>query len=221
MIIIIILIIIFYNLELYNFFTLEKFLKNKNFLMNYYESNVLITVCVFLFIYIISTAISLPIATILSLFGGFLFGLEIGTLLVSFSSSFGALIAFLVSRFLFFDMLQKKYSKELSKINRNFKIDGPFYIFALRLVPAFPFFLVNILASLLPIKSWTFFWVSLIGMLPATIIYVNAGTQLSQVENLDDIFSIKLAISFCIIGFLPIILKRIVLIIKKISKNNK
>ena len=137
----------------------------------------------------------------MTLFGGFIFGLEIGIIIVSFSSSIGALLSFLIIRFICYDYFQKKYKKELYRLNENFKKEGIFYIFALRLIPTFPFFLINGLSALLPIKSWTYFWVSFLGMLPATVVYVNAGQQLSMINKISDIISLKLFIAFCLIEY--------------------
>lgn len=154
-------------------------------------------------IYVLTTALSLPGATILTLAGGALLGLGRGVLVVSFASTVGATLAFLASRFLLRDFVQRKGGSRLEKLNQGFAREGAFYLFTLRLVPAFPFFLVNLLMGLTPIRVVPFFWVSQLGMLPATVVYVNAGTQLSQLHSVREILSPGLLISFAAIGLLP------------------
>ena len=127
--------------------------------------------------YVIVTALSLPGALIMTLAGGALFGLIYGTIMVSFASSIGATLAFLVSRYFFRDTVQNRYGGKLKTINDGIKRDGVFYLFTLRLVPVFPFFLINLIMGLTPIRATSFYWVSQAGMLVGTIIYVNAGTQ--------------------------------------------
>ena len=163
-------------------------------------------------------ALSLPIATLLTLISGYIFGLALGTLIVSLCSTVGATIAFLTSKYLFFDFIQKKYKKQLLIINKEFTNEGFLYIFALRLVPIFPFFIVNIVTSLLPIKVHTFFWVSMVGMFPATLVYVNAGNQLSKINSFSDILTFQLFIAFSLIGLLPLTTN---FLLKKIKKKKK
>lgn len=204
---IIITIFVYFYLDLNTYLTMQNFTKNKFKLLFFYENNPRIFILLFSLIYIFSVTISLPIASVLTLFSGFLFGFELGIVIVSFSSSIGALLAFIIIRLLFYNYFQNKYRKEFYKFNQAFKKEGSYYIFALRLIPTFPFFLVNAFSALLPIKMWTYFWVSFIGMLPGTILYVNAGKQLSLINQIDDIISMKIFISFCLIGILPIMLK--------------
>jgi len=144
----------------------------------------------------------------MTLTGGAIFGLLKGTLLVSFASTIGATLAFLASRYLFRKSLQQRFATRLQVINQGIEKDGAFYLFTLRLVPAFPFFIINIVMGLTPIKTLTFFLVSQIGMLAGTIVYVNAGTQLAQIGTLKDIFSPELIISFTLLGVFPLISKK-------------
>ncbi len=185
-----------------------------------YEENLLLFILLFSLIYIVSSALSLPIATLLTLISGYIFGLALGTLIVSLCSTVGATIAFLTSKFLFFDFIQKKYKKQLLIINKEFTNEGFLYIFALRLVPIFPFFIVNIVTSLLPIKVHTFFWVSMVGMFPATLVYVNAGNQLSKINSFSDILTFQLFIAFSLIGLLPLTTNFFLKKIKK-KRNNR
>src|SRR4030065_1366459 len=161
-------------------------------------------------VYIISTALSLPGAAILTLAGGAIFGFWPGTLVVSFASTSGATSAFIVSRFLLRDWVQGRFREKLETINEGIRKEGAFYLFAMRLVPAFPFFLVNIVMGLTPIKTTTFYWVSQTGMLAGTMAFVFAGTQLSQIQSVRGILSLTLLISFTIIGVLPLIARVVI-----------
>lgn len=157
----------------------------------------------FFVIYVVVTGLSLPGAAIMTLAAGALFGLVTGTLLVSFASTIGATLAFLVSRFLFHDVVQRRFGDRLKRINDGIERDGAFYLFTLRLVPLFPFFIINLVMGLTPIRTWTFYWVSQLGMLAGTIVYINAGTQLARISSLSDIMSPALLLSFALLGIFP------------------
>ena len=133
---------------------------------------------------------------------------------VSFASSIGATLVFLAARFLFRDAIQKKFGKRLKTINEGVEKDGAFYLLALRLVPVFPFWVINLVMALTPIRTWTYYWVSQLGMLPATIVYVNAGTQLGQIESTGDILSLELIGAFALLGLLPLILRWVLRMLK-------
>ena len=163
----------------------------------------------FFFAYIIVTALALPISLLKTLLAGALFGLLPGVILTSFASSLGSTLCFLLSRYLFKDLIQEKYKKYLSKVNQGIKEEGLLYLFFLRLSPIFPFFIINLTFGLTNMKWTNFYWISQLGMLPATILFVNAGKQLSQINNLEDILTMKVIISLSAIGLLPIITKRI------------
>jgi pyruvate/2-oxoglutarate dehydrogenase complex dihydrolipoamide dehydrogenase (E3) component/uncharacterized membrane protein YdjX (TVP38/TMEM64 family) len=156
------------------------------------------------------TGLSLPGAAIMTLVAGAVFGLLWGTLIVSFASSVGATLAFLASRFLFKDAIQRKFGDKLRAVNAGVEKEGAFYLFTLRLVPAFPFFVINLVMGLTPMRTRTFYWVSQVGMLLGTIAYVNAGTQIGRIESLRGILSPGLLISFAALGVLPIATKKIV-----------
>ena len=177
------------------------------------ESFVLVTL-IFSAIYIVATALSIPGASILTLAAGALFGLVAGTVIVSFASSIGATLAFLASRFILRDSVQAKFGHRLSALNDGIEKEGAFYLFTLRLVPIFPFFLINLLMGLTKIKAFTFYIVSQLGMLAGTVVFVNAGTQLAQLDSLGGILSPKIIFSFVLLGIFPIIAKRILSIIK-------
>jgi pyruvate/2-oxoglutarate dehydrogenase complex dihydrolipoamide dehydrogenase (E3) component/uncharacterized membrane protein YdjX (TVP38/TMEM64 family) len=164
-------------------------------------------VCAYATIYVVATALSVPGAAVLTLAGGALFGLLAGTVLVSFASSIGATLAFLVSRFLLRDAIRGRYGERLIAIDRGIERDGAFYLLTLRLVPVFPFFLVNLLMGLTPIRTSTYYAVSQIGMLPATIAYVYAGTQLARIESARDVLSPGLLAAFAALGILPLLMR--------------
>ncbi|MDX1490835.1 MAG: FAD-dependent oxidoreductase [Pseudohongiellaceae bacterium] len=153
--------------------------------------------------YVVITALSIPGAAIITLLGGAVFGLVWGTVLVSFASTIGASLAFLSSRFLLRDWVQSKFSRSLKAINAGVEKDGAFYLFSLRMVPVFPFFVVNLLMGLTPIKLLTYFFVSQLGMLLGTAVYVNAGAELGQISSLSGLVSPSLLLSFALLGVLP------------------
>lgn len=161
-------------------------------------------------IYVVVTALSLPGAAIMGLAAGALFGLWHGVLLVSFASTTGATLAFLSSRYLLRDFVQHRFGDKLKGINDGIAKDGALYLFMLRLVPVFPFFLINLLMGMTRIPARTFFWVSQLGMLAGTLVYVNAGTQLARIESLSGIISPEVLLSFALLGVFPLAAKRIV-----------
>lgn len=164
----------------------------------------------FFAIYVFVTALSLPGAAILTLAAGAIFGLLAGTVIVSFASSIGATLAFLTSRYVLRNSVQQRFSKQLAGIDEGMARDGAFYLFTLRLVPVFPFFLINLLMGLTSLKTRTFYWVSQVGMLAGTVVYVNAGTQLAKIESLSGIMSPTLLLSFALLGIFPLLAKRVV-----------
>ncbi|WP_297496478.1 FAD-dependent oxidoreductase [Ferrovum sp.] len=153
--------------------------------------------------YMSLSALALPGAALITLVAGALFGVVRGTLIVSFASSSGALLAFLVSRYLLRDFVQQRFDERLKTINAGIAKDGPFYLFTLRLVPLVPFFIINLLMGLTSMRPWTFYWVSQIGMLAGTVVYVNAGTQLAQIDHLSGLLSPGLLLSFTLLGIFP------------------
>ena len=175
-----------------------------------FQAHPLQTAAIYFAIYVTVAGLSLPGAALMTLAGGAIFGLLWGTLIVSFASAIGATIAFLASRFLFRDAIQAKFGDKLGAINRGVEKEGAFYLFALRLVPAFPFFVVNLLMGLTPMKTRAFYWVSQLGMLAGTIVYVNAGTQIAKIDSLAGLVSPAIIGSFVLLGIFPLIAKKIV-----------
>jgi pyruvate/2-oxoglutarate dehydrogenase complex dihydrolipoamide dehydrogenase (E3) component/uncharacterized membrane protein YdjX (TVP38/TMEM64 family) len=163
----------------------------------------------FFFVYVAVTGLSLPGAALMTLAGGAVFGLLWGTVIISFAASIGATVAFLASRFLLRDWVQDRFGHALRALNAGMEREGGFYLFTLRLIPAVPFFVINLAMGLTPIRAWTFYWVSQLGMLAGTIVYVNAGTQLAAIESPGDILSAELIGAFLLLGFFPLIAKRV------------
>jgi pyruvate/2-oxoglutarate dehydrogenase complex dihydrolipoamide dehydrogenase (E3) component/uncharacterized membrane protein YdjX (TVP38/TMEM64 family) len=168
----------------------------------------------FLAIYIGFTSLSLPAASILTILAGAIFGLGVGIVLVSFASAIGATVAMLAARFVLRDWVQARFGRRLEGVNRGVEKEGAFYLFTLRLIPAVPYFLINLAMGLTPIRAWTFYWVSQVAMFPATVLYVNAGTQLARLESLRGIVSWELIGALVLLGIFPLVAKRIVDFIK-------
>jgi pyruvate/2-oxoglutarate dehydrogenase complex dihydrolipoamide dehydrogenase (E3) component/uncharacterized membrane protein YdjX (TVP38/TMEM64 family) len=204
----------FFVFDLGRFFSLEQFRTQQSVIETYHHAHPLQTALTFFAVYVAVTALSLPGAAIMTLVGGAIFGLLWGTVIVSFASSIGATLAFLASRFLFRDAIQRRFGDRLRAINQGIEKEGAFYLFTLRLVPVFPFFVINLVMGLTPIPARTFYWVSQVGMLLGTIVYVNAGTQVGQLESLRGILSPGLLVSFALLGIFPLIAKKIVDAIK-------
>lgn len=201
---------LFFVFDLQRFLTLESIKTSQQDFEVFCRNHAAATIAGYMVIYILVTAMSLPGAAVMTLAGGALFGLLAGTIMVSFASTIGATLAFLLSRFLFRDAIQQKFGDKLAAINRGIKKDGNFYLFTLRLVPAFPFFMINVVMGLTPIKTASFFLVSQIGMLPGTIVYLNAGTQLGKLESASGILSPAIIFSFALLGIFPFIARKIV-----------
>jgi len=201
-------IFIFFYFGLHEYANLDTLKAQQTNITEFNNTDPLTAALIFFTVYIVITGLSLPGAAIMTLAGGAVFGLLKGTLLVSFASTIGATLAFLISRYLFREPLQKRFAERLYIINQGIEKDGAFYLFTLRLVPAFPFFIVNIVMGLTPIKTLTYFLVSQLGMLAGTIVYIYAGTQLAQINSLKDIFSAELILSFTLLGLFPLIAKK-------------
>ena len=206
---------LFFHYDLNQLLTLEGLKGSMDQFGEWREQSPILIIGGFFALYVLVAALSLPGAAILTLAAGALFGLVEGFIIVSFASSIGALLAFLVSRYLLRESIKKKFPERLKAIDEGVQREGAFYLFTLRLVPVFPFFLVNLLMGVTGIKAWTFYWVSQLGMLAGTVVYVNAGTQLADIESLSGILSPKLIFSFVLLGLLPLIGKAIVNKIKQ------
>lgn len=205
----------FFVFDLDTVLTLENIKANQAELVQLRDTAPLMVSLVFFSLYVLVTGLSLPGAVILTLAGGGLFGLAWGFVLISFASSIGATLAFLVSRYLLKDAVQSRFGNKLAAINKGVEREGAFYLFTLRLVPIFPFFLINILMGLTPIKTWNFYWVSQLGMMAGTLVYINAGTQLAKIDGLGGILSPVLLFSFALLGVFPLVAKKVITFFKK------
>ena len=204
------LVLAFFALGLHNYLTLDQLKASQARFADLLAAHPVAVPAAYFAIYVVVTALSLPGAAIMTLAGGALFGLGFGLLLVSFASSIGATLAFLVARFLLRDSVQQRFGERLRAIDRGIERDGAFYLFTLRLVPVFPFFIINLLMGLTRLRTWTFYWVSQAGMLAGTAVYVNAGTQLAGIERIGDILSPQLLLSFVLLGLFPWVAKLLV-----------
>lgn len=204
----------FIYFDLGHFFNLDYLKSQQHAIEAYYLSHPVETLLAYFGVYIAVTALSLPGAAIMTLAGGAIFGLLWGTVVVSFASTIGASLAFLVSRFLLRAPIQAKFANQLNSINKGVHKDGAFYLFTLRLVPIFPFFVINLVMGLTPMRTSTFYWVSQVGMLAGTVVYVNAGTQIAQIESIDGILSPGLILSFVLLGIFPWLTRQLIRVIK-------
>lgn len=213
----------FFIFDLQQYLTLEYFNHSQAKISSYVSENRIAAMLIFFLIYILVTGLSLPGALIMTLVAGALFGLLWGTVLVSFASSIGASLAFIISRTLLHDFIQERYKKRLKVINEGVRKDGAFYLFTLRLIPIFPFFIINVVMALTPIRLLTFYLVSQVGMLPGTLVYVNAGTQLAQIDSISSILSPGLLTAFVLLGLFPYLAKGLVNFVnrQRVYKNYK
>ena len=206
---------LFFVLDLQKYLTLEYLKSSKAFFISSYENNPILVLGSYFLFYIVITAFSLPGAVWMTLGGGAFFGLFAGTVIVSFASSIGATLAMLISRFLLRDWVQSRFEKQMQIINAGINKDGGFYLFTLRLVPAVPFFVINLGIGLTPLRAGTFYWVSQLGMLPGTLVYINAGSELGKIQSVGEILSPTLIASFVLLGIFPLLVKNILAFIEK------
>lgn len=204
----------FFVFDLGQYLTLDYLKSQRGAFLEFYAENRLTTLLVYFATYVAVAALSLPGATVMTLAGGAVFGLATGFVVISFASTIGATLAFLISRFVLRDYVQNKFKDKLQAINAGVEREGDFYLFTLRLIPLFPFFVINLVMGLTPMKAWRFYLVSQIGMLPGTIVYVNAGSQLGALESLSGILSPGLILSFALLGIFPLLAKKLVSFIK-------
>lgn len=205
----------FYLSGAHTFFNLETLQAYRSDFQSAFQQSPWQVAGIFFAVYVIMATLSLPGAALLTLLGGALFGLGWGLLIISFASTIGATLAFLLSRFLFRQPIEKRFPRQFETVNRGVEKDGALYLFTLRLVPIFPFFMINLVMGLTRLKTTTFYWVSQLGMLPGTAVYVNAGGQLGELENLSGIISPTLIASFALLAVFPWIARRIALAVQK------
>ena len=212
---ILIIIFSFFAFDLQNHLNFENLKNSQQNINSYYLENSTLTIFLFFIIYVLAISFSLPGAAILTILAGAIFGLLIGVVIVSFASTIGATISFLSSRYILRNYVEKKFPKILEKVNKGIEKEGNLYLFSLRLIPLFPFFVINLVMGLTKIKTSTFYLVTQIGALAGTIVYVNAGSQLSQIESLSEILSPGLIFAFVLLGIFPFVVKYIMKFFKK------
>ncbi len=200
---------VFYVLDLGKYFSLEYIKASQQKFDALYKAHRVPVIAAYMGIYIVMAALSLPGAAVMTLLGGALFGFIVGTITVSFASTIGATLACFVARFLLRDWVQGKVGDKLKAINEGIEKEGAFYLFTMRLIPVFPFWLINLAMGLTKMPLRTFYWVSQIGMLAGTMVYINAGKELAKIDSLKGILSPSLIISFVILGLFPIMVKKL------------
>ena len=210
-----ILIAAFFFFGLHNHFNLQTLQDKRGDLISLYKQNPILIGGGFFLVYVAFAALSLPAAAILTLGAGAVFGFWTGLIIVSFASTIGATLAFLIARYILRESMESKFSSQLEKINAGVEKDGWLYCFSARLIPAFPFFVVNIVMALTKLKTLTFYWSSQLGMLAGTAVFVNAGTQVSSINEIGDILSAKIIGSFVLLAIFPIVAKFIMSKIRK------
>lgn len=201
--------VLFFVFDLDKFLTLEYLKSSRAEFHVFYDQKPFLTIFSFFFAYILIVGLNLPGAAALGLAGGAMFGFTVGVLTISFASSIGATLACFFSRYLFRDYVQRKFGDRLEKVNQGIEKEGAFYLFSMRLIPAVPFVVINLVMGLTPIRLRTFYWVSQIGMLPGTMVYVNAGKELGQIDSLSGIVQPGVLISFALLGIFPLVVKKV------------
>jgi uncharacterized membrane protein YdjX (TVP38/TMEM64 family) len=205
---IIVLVAAFFIFDLNHYLSLAYLKESRMQFASFYAENTILTIAVYIMIYIAITALSLPGAAIMTLAGGAMFGFIVGVIAASFASTMGASLAFLVSRYILRGWVEKKLGDRLAAINAGIEKEGGLYLLSLRLIPVFPFWIINLLMGLTRMKLVTFYWVSQVGMLAGTMVYVNAGKELGKINSLSGILSPGLIASFIILGLFPLGMKK-------------
>jgi uncharacterized membrane protein YdjX (TVP38/TMEM64 family) len=206
---------LFYALGLNEYLSWEYIRDNRDRLRAWADEDRPLGMLVYAAIYVAATALSLPVAGALSLLAGALFGLWLGVLVVDVAATLGATLAFLLTRYLFRDLVQRKLGPRLEAINRGVEADGAYYLFTMRLVPAFPYFLINLAMGLTRMRLLTFMWVTLLGMLPATFVFVNAGQELGRINKPGDVFTPKVVLSLLLLALTPLLLRLLLRLFKR------
>ncbi|WP_291327701.1 TVP38/TMEM64 family protein [Desulfovibrio sp. UCD-KL4C] len=212
-------IIIFFAFDLDRFLTLNYLKNSRQDFHAFYDLHPFSSIFAFFLIYVAIVGLNLPGAAILGLAGGALFGFTLGVITISFASSLGATLACFFSRYLFRDYVQRKFGDKLEKVNNGIKSEGSFYLFTMRLIPAIPFVVINLVMGLTPMRLRTFYWVSQVGMLPGTIVFVNAGKEIGKITSVSDIVQPSVIISFMVLGIFPFFIRKAVSFVKARNTN--
>ncbi|USN47983.1 MAG: TVP38/TMEM64 family protein [Pseudobdellovibrionaceae bacterium] len=219
LVILLVVVLAFFYLDGPEALSLHHLKSTQEFWRLYYLDHPILLLSLFFALYVTVTALSLPGATVLGLAAGAIFDFKVGVVIVSFASTMGATLACALSRFLFSDWLKNKWGSHLKNMNQGFAKDGALYLFSLRLMPAVPFFVINAGMGLTPIPLFTFYWVSQISMLPGTMVYVNAGTQLAQIESIHGLMSLRVIGSLTLLGLLPLLGRHLNALIQRRSRS--
>ena len=212
---IVILVAAFRIFNLGDYLTLSYIKESQERFAALYAEHSLAVIAAYMGIYILVTSLSLPGAAVMTLAGGALFGLWVGTVVVSFASTIGATLACFVARFVLRDWMQGKFGDKLVTVNKGIEEEGVFYLFTMRLIPVIPFWLINLVMGFTKMRLRTFYWVSQVGMLLGTMVFVNAGKELAKIESLKGILSPRLILSFVLIGVFPLVAKKLVGLFRK------
>ena len=205
----------FFAFDLHHWLSFEQVKSQQAAVEAYRSEHPWFSALAYVVLYVVVAGLSLPGATVLTLLGGAVFGLALGTVLVSFASSIGATLAFLAARFVLRDWVRARFGRRLARIDAGIERDGAFYLFTLRLVPVFPYFLINLAMGLTGLRTWTFYWVSQVGMLAATVVYVNAGTQLARIDSPQGLLSPTLLASLALLGLFPWLARALLDLVKR------
>ena len=208
-------IVLFFVLPVNEFLTLEYLQQQRRAIVDFYLAHPTLFIATYILIYIVLTGLSIPSATGLTLIGGAVFGFRTGIVVILIASTLGAICAFILARYVLRDYVQTKFSQQLQQINRGVEEEGAFYLFGLRVAPVVPYFVVNFVMALTPIRIWTYYWVTQLGMLPGTILYVNSGKELGNLQSLSGILSWSLILSLVALGLFPLVAKKFVDLIRK------
>ena len=199
-------------------FNLDKLKENINFLKIWVDKEFYLIRISFFILYILFSGLSFPfVPTILTIAAGAMFGVIEGVIIVSFASTIGACVCFLLSRYLLKEFINDKFQKTKIIIDNKFSVNGIYYLLSLRLIPTISFVLINLIMGVLPISLFRFYYISQLGMLPATVIYVNAGSEISKVNNINDVMSFTLIVSFILVATLPLSIKFVINYVAKLK----